>query len=427
MKKNIFEFSDIIVTDKKNYSASSSSTFNAIDFDLRPRKSTQDMMQIVPGLFTAQHAGGGKAEQIFLRGFDADHGTDVNISIDGVPVNMVSHAHGQGYADLHFVIPETVQGLDVQKGPYFTGNGDFSTAGSVKFKTYDRLENNLLTLETGSFGSARGLTMFNLPINSNSTSSYLAVEFTKSNGYFDRNQKFNRLNIFGKVKQKIGERSNLIFSASGFGSHWNASGQVPERAIENGLINRFGSIDDSEGGNTKRYTFNLAYNNFFSDNTSFESQVYFFKYQFKLFSNFTFFLNDGINGDEVEQDDNRSTFGYKGSFNFNNKIGSVKLSSTIGAALRNDDIDLQLWNAANQYRINPKVIAGIKQTSLSGYFQEEFFFSPIFKLEAGIRLDHFIFNVNDKLNEDGSGKKSKTILSPKANFVFSPKEDLNFF
>ncbi|MGE5845419.1 MAG: TonB-dependent receptor plug domain-containing protein [Ignavibacteria bacterium] len=133
LHNDILSFSDIIIHDERSYSASSSFTLNAVDFKLRPKKSAQDLLNLVPGLITAQHAGGGKAEQIFLRGFDADHGTDVHISVDGIPVNMVSHAHGQGYADLHFVMPETIEGILVQKGPYYAANGDFSTAGSIKF------------------------------------------------------------------------------------------------------------------------------------------------------------------------------------------------------------------------------------------------------------------------------------------------------
>lgn len=218
-----------------------------MDFKLRPKKSAQDLLNLVPGLITAQHAGGGKAEQIFLRGFDADHGTDVHISVDGIPVNMVSHAHGQGYADLHFVMPETIEGILVQKGPYYAANGDFSTAGSIKFKTIDKTDQNIFAVEGGSFGTTRIFGIMNIPVEIPSSSLYIAGEYARTDGYFDNKQGFNRYNFFGKFYTQLSDVSNLKFTASAFKSDWNASGQVPERALKGGIIDRFGSIDNSGG------------------------------------------------------------------------------------------------------------------------------------------------------------------------------------
>jgi outer membrane cobalamin receptor len=179
--------------------ASNEKSVNAIsslDIKLRPANSSQDILRMVPGLFIAQHAGGGKAEQIFLRGFDIDHGTDINLEVDGLPVNMVSHAHGQGYSDLHFVIPELINTIDFNKGPYYADKGDFATAGYVDFQTKNVLERNFLKIEGGRFGTMRGVAGFRLPeLQNERTKGYIASEMFTSDGYVESPQKFHRFNV----------------------------------------------------------------------------------------------------------------------------------------------------------------------------------------------------------------------------------------
>ena len=282
---------EVLVTAQSPLSAASSSMVNAMDFELRPKQSTQDLLRMVPGLFIAQHAGGGKAEQIFLRGFDADHGTDVNISVDGIPVNMVSHGHGQGYADLHFVMPEVLQGMTVYKGPYFAQFGDFGTAGTVQFTTVDEIENNSVNAEAGTFGLERVSGIASIPLATDQTTAYAAGEILHNRSYFDHSQDFDRYNLFGKMKTYLGNSQTLSFWASGFSSSWNASGQIPERAVEEGIIGRFGSIDPSEGGNTYRQNLNLIYTHQ-GESSTLLAQMYASRYNFQLFSDFTFFKSD---------------------------------------------------------------------------------------------------------------------------------------
>src|SRR5579871_4310430 len=160
MEKGVLEMKEVIVN--SNAASNTFHTLSNIDLNMQPARSAQDLLRLVPGLFIAQHQGGGKAEQIFLRGFDADHGTDVNISVDGMPVNMVSQAHGQGYADLHFLIPETVAGYDFGKGPYYAGFGDFTTAGYVAYKTINVPDKNMVKLEGGQFNTGRVVALLNL-------------------------------------------------------------------------------------------------------------------------------------------------------------------------------------------------------------------------------------------------------------------------
>ena len=227
-----------------------------IDKLLRPVNSAQDLLTLVPGLMIAQHAGGGKAEQIFVRGFDCDHGTDFNVSIDGLPVNMVSHAHGQGYADFHFVIPETVDQLRVYKGPYTARFGDFATAGAGEFTTKTRLDQSQVKLEVGQFDTRRAVALVDLlPARKSGqrpAAAYLAGEYYFTNSYFDAKQHFKRFNGLAKYTGQLSDRTSLMVLGSQFASRWDASGQIPERGVREGSISRFGSIDPSEGGSTSR-------------------------------------------------------------------------------------------------------------------------------------------------------------------------------
>src|SRR5688572_26376662 len=230
-----------------------------LDIQRKDISNSQEILRLVPGLFIGQHAGGGKAEQIFLRGFDIDHGTDINITADGMPVNMVSHAHGQGYADLHFLIPELVENVSFKKGSYYAEKGNLATAGYVDFRTKNVLSNNMVKLEAGQFNTWRAVGMVSLldqKAKEKNQSAFLATEYMHTKGYFDNPQNFNRWNLFAKYYGKITPNTNLSFSASSFSSKWKASGQIPERAFQNGLIGFFGAIDPNEGGNTSRSNLN---------------------------------------------------------------------------------------------------------------------------------------------------------------------------
>ena len=303
LTEKIFQLDEIIVGN----SIKSLNSLATIDLETNPVNSSQQVLRKVPGLFIGQHAGGGKAEQIFLRGFDIDHGTDINITVDGLPVNMVSHAHGQGYADLHFVIPETIEKIDFDKGPYNPTKGNFATAGYVDFKTKDRLENNLLRFESGRFGTIRTVGLFDL-VSQENRNAYLATEYLVTDGPFQSSQNLNRLNIMGKFKAQLKNRDGLSVLLSHFRSKWDASGQIPTRAVRQGLIGRFGAIDDTEGGNTGRTNVSLDYVKFINERTFVKNLVYLSNYDFELYSNFTFFLNDPLNGDQIRQKEKTNNF-----------------------------------------------------------------------------------------------------------------------
>lgn len=421
LEKKSFQIKEITITKNlKNLN-----TISKIDLQVQPVASSQDLLRKVPGLFIGQHAGGGKAEQIFLRGFDADHGTDVAISVDGMPVNMVSHAHGQGYADLHFVIPETVESIDFDKGSYFVDKGDFATAGFVAFKTRDFFDKSSLGLEIGQFNTFRTNGIFNL-LNKNNQSAYFAGEFLMTDNYFDAPQNFNRINLFGKYTSRLSDKDRLSVSVSHFNSKWDASGQIPERAVNSGLISHFGAIDNTEGGTTSRSNFNLQYERKMNDDSFIRNQVYFNKYDFELYSNFTFFLNDPINGDQIRQKDNRTILGFQSEYN--RKIND-NISFKTGGGLRNDNNkDIELSHTKNRQNVLQYLSLGdINQTNLFGYGSWDFSFGK-WLINAGLRVDYFKFNVVDQLAEKYQNQsEAKAVLSPKLNFLYSFNTGFNAF
>ena len=421
----------------KPVTAASSQYLSKIDFESRPKNSAQDMLRLVPGLFIAQHAGGGKAEQIFIRGFDCDHGTDVATYVDGIPVNMPSHGHGQGYEDLHFLIPEIVEGMEIFKGPYSPLYGDFATGAAVQFNTYDSLDNNLVQLEsgtvphTGAVTAKRALALLKLPHLTNNVTSYFALDAVNNRGYFENSQNFNRLNLFTKTSIAVNDHSHVHFSVSGFGSSWDASGQVPERAIAQGLIGRFGSLDNTEGGTTQRNNYSLTYHTQLGA-SEFETHAYACTYRFKLFSDFTFFLKDTINGDEIEQDDNRTIKGLTTKYTIGHKLFNMYNKISLGGAFRSDEIENQLWHSPSRTRLEVRAHALIHERSNSAYVNEVFRFSDHLRLEAGLRYDYFTFDVEDLLPPDSthknySGYNYQTLLSPKMNLVYSPSDRAQFF
>lgn len=399
-----------------------------IDLQTNPVNSSQELLRKVPGLFIGQHAGGGKAEQIFLRGFDIDHGTDINISVDGMPVNMVSHAHGQGYADLHFLIPESIGKIDFDKGPCYANKGNLATAGYVSFETKDRLDNSLIQLEAGKFNSFRTLGMFNL-VNNEKHSAWFATDYTKTDGFFDSPQNFNRLNLMGKYSAWLPNNDKISISFSHFKSNWNASGQIPERAVKSGLIDRFGAIDDTEGGNTSRSNINLQFLKQVDENTFVKNTAYFSHYDFELYSNFTFFLNDPVNGDQIRQKEKRNIIGFTSELNRNFYLKKTVIDFQAGVGLRNDAIDnIELSHTVNRKTtLVPVMLGDINETNLSGYANAEIRTGK-WTFNPGLRIDHLKFDYTDLLATTYKQQsQSKAVFSPKLNIIYNQNHRLQYF
>ena len=404
---------------------------SGLDIKLRPIVNSQEILRIVPGLFIGQHAGGGKAEQIFLRGFDLDHGTDIRLTVDDMPVNMVSHAHGQGYADLHFVIPELVEGADFKKGPYHAEKGNFTTAGWVNFRTKNALDRSFVKLEGGQFDTYRavaGLDLLGQRGRDKNQSAYLASEYSFTNSYFDNPQNFKRLNVVGKYHGHVSPNTNLTLTGSTFYSKWNHSGQIPDRAVASGEIGFFGSIDPSEGGETSRSNFNVQLVTVTPNNNVIKNQFFYSNYNFELYSNFTFFLEDPINGDQIRQKERRNLFGYNGSFSTQSNVGNSRWTTTLGAQYRHDLTNgTELSRTLNRSEIlEPIQLGNINELNAAVYADELIQVSDHFTVNAGLRLDFFRSQYEDLL---AVTKKSATaaIVSPKLNFYYTVNPRLQLY
>ncbi|WP_179315726.1 TonB-dependent receptor [Winogradskyella undariae] len=425
LKEKAFQLDEMMITEELN----TVSTISRLDLNITPVNSTQEVLRKVPGLFIGQHAGGGKAEQLFLRGFDIDHGTDVSISVDGMPVNMVSHAHGQGYSDLHFVIPETVNKIDFGKGAYYAQEGDFNTAGYVNFKTKDYLKESEISFTVGQFNTMRTVGLFDLLESSKNQNAYVALEYINTDGPFESPQNFNRLNLFGKYVVFSPENDKLTLTASHFTSRWDASGQIPQREVDNGNITRFGAIDDTEGGQTQRTNLNVTYDKYIDDNTKLSTNAFYSHYAFELYSNFTFFLEDPINGDQIFQKEDRNIFGINTAITHNTNFGDTELTLTYGIGLRHDiSDDVELSRTLNRSTTLENIQLGdINQTNIDAFVNAEFEFGK-FKVAPALRVDYFKFMYNDALQTNyATLSETKTILSPKLNFFYNAQDNLQLY
>jgi hypothetical protein len=432
LQKNVINLKEVTISDFKT-DRQSSGIISQLDKQLRPVNSSQDLLQLVPGLFIAQHAGGGKAEQIFLRGFDCDHGTDFSVNIDGMPVNMVSHAHGQGYADFHFVIPETIDKLKVYKGPHNAAYGDFATSGAGEFSTKTKLNKSLIKLEGGQFDTYRAVAMIDVLqgkhlFSKHNENFYVAGEYTYSNSFLENKQDFKRYNAFLKYSTQLGEKHFLTVSGSHFLSNWNASGQIPDRAVKDETITRFGSLDPTEGGQTGRTNANISLVSSLKNGGTLKNQAYYSHYTFNLYSNFTFFLNDSINGDQINQTEKgRDLFGYKLTYEKNSKLFSKPLKSIIGLGTRIDMGEVSLKHSVKRIVTDTFSIGQLYQQNASAYIDETLDLTDKLAVNTSLRFDYFDFNFTNKKYDSLSGKQQVPKLSPKINMYYDALNNLQFY
>jgi outer membrane receptor protein involved in Fe transport len=365
-----------------------------LDLALRPRASSPDLLRLAPGLVIAQHAGGGKAEQIFLRGFDADHGTDVAITVDGTPVNLVSHAHGQGYADLHFLIPELVEAIEVRKGGHDPRDGNLATAGAVAFRVRDRFDRPWVEAGAGGFGTGKLTTV--LPFGgAASRGGYAALSGLASSGPFERSQGYRRYNGFARWTAPVFQLGELSLTASSFAARWDASGQIPDRAVRSGLIGRFGAIDPTEGGSTSRHELWASLRSGATERP-WRLSAYAVRYRFDLFSNFTFFKNDTVLGDGIEQLDRRTLVGVAGDYLVSHDLFGRTARLSAGFGLRADFADVLLAAQASRRRLGTRVANRISEQNGSLWIREQWLAGDGLEVDLGLRADRFRFGVADR-------------------------------
>ena len=439
LHRGAIDLNEVVIS--PNLNNNSFHTLSGLDLNLRPVNSSQDLMRLVPGLFIAQHMGGGKAEQIFIRGFDADHGTDINVSVDGMPVNMVSHIHGQGYADLHFLIPETVSSFDYGKGPYYTGYGDLNTAGYLSYSTKDALDKSMVSIEGGQFNTFRALGMIDLlgaKAKQSGENAYIAGEYNYTDGAFKLPEKYKRTNLFGKYTKQLDAGNKLSVSASTFSTSWVASGEIPERAVAAGTtaidesgkpyivpempnpINRFGTIDSAQGGKTSRSNIIAKLASDLGNNWNLENQLYYTHYNFLLHVNTSFFAEDSLGG-EQQQNETRDMYGYNGKLTKRSYWGKDILTTTIGLSSRFDrTYGTERSDVTEQYQLLDYIELGDIRQNNTGVYLDETLEAGKWLINAGSRIDYFNFNFHDTT-------KTKVIVSPKVNIQYTANDEIQFY
>jgi len=410
-----------IVQRSRPRTAASAQVVRDQDLRLRPITRPADILRVAPGLVVMQHAGGGKANQYFLRGFDIDHGTDLALSVDGVPVNLPSHGHGQGFADLHWLIVELVDRVEIRKGPYDVRDGDFATAGAVNLVTRRDLDHARLQYTIGRYGEQRGL--FAASPRWDGGSMLLAGEVRTWDGPFESAENAERFSAFTKLTLDLAPATRLDLVGTAYGTTWNASGQLPARAVDAGLVGRFGSFDPTEGGSTQRFSLAATMTHAVDRDERVEARAYIVKNSFQLFSNFTFFLEDEVNGDQIEQVDDRAYLGLAASWQRRDRVGGVRLTHTLGLDTRLDLVDNGLYAAKARERLATKVSDEIREAAIGFYAEESARITRWLQIVAGTRVDMLHFDVEGATG----GARSAIFASPKLTTVFSPLPELDVF
>lgn len=387
------------------------------EIEVRPLLRTGELMELVPGMVATQHSGSGKANQYFLRGFNLDHGTDFATFVDGMPVNMRTHGHGQGYTDLNFIIPELVETLAYKKGPYFTEVGDFSGAGSAFFSTPNTLETGMASLTLGENEYTRLLVADSVEKVANGSLLYAVEKQIYQGPWHDIDEDVSKINGLIKHSQKLSD-GILSFTLMAYDNSWNSADQIPQRAITNGNIDELGSIDTSLGGDSSRYSASAAW-----DSAHASLTAYFIEYDLNLFSNFTYFLDDPINGDQFEQVDERKVYGAQGHYHFDHK----QSRTTLGFETRIDDIqEVGLYKTTERVRRGTVRSDEVTQSSAALYVRNTFDITPKLRSNIGIRYDYFDFdvaslidlNINNVNLNDNNGSHNEGLVSVKGSITY---------
>ncbi len=423
------EMGDVEVVEDRPVAASSQQFIPDKEYLLQPQGRPAQVLRLIPGFIAVEHSGGaGKADQYFLRGFDADHGTDVAFFTDGMPINLRSHAHGQGYTDLNFIIPETIEGLDVYKGAYLPEFGDFATAGAVNFRTRDVVQEGVVQAAGGQFDTQRYLLM--LSPTKERVRTLFAAEGYYTNGPFENPNRYFRTNLLGKATTNLAGRDELSLTATFHKSQWNGSGEIPLRAVQDGSLDRFGAIDPSEGGKTLRSTGRLNYHYDTTSGGQFFANAYGQYYRLDLFTNFTFFLNDPVNGDGFTQTDRRVMYGGDLGYRQRAEILGIPTIGTIGFQTRVDDIHAGLGTQTTRTPTGTITDNDILEASYAPFVKAEVQPLSWLRLAGGLRAETFTFDVRNRCPtcvEQAAGRTTSGIVLPKVNLILGPWAGTEFF
>ncbi len=382
----------------------------------RPVTRPSEVLETVPGLISSQHSGEGKASQYYLRGFNLDHGTDFLTQVDGVPVNLGSHAHGQGWMDTNFLIPEMIKTINYQKGNYYAENGDFSSTGAANIQYFSDLPEHTVKFTGGSFDYYRGLVMGSQKLGDGNLA--YAGETVHNGGPWIKSNEYLKFNGVLKYSEEHGETGWSV-TGMAMAADWNSTDQIPKRAVLDGSIDRFGNIDPTDGGRSDRYSVTGEWHRQDKDSKT-QIMAYGLYTSLDLFSNFTYFLDDPINGDQFGQPDKRFVTGFKASHTIYHKIGKFDSESTAGLQFRNDNINNALTKTKAQQVLEITRKDDVWVSSLSPYFDNKTTWTDWMRTNFGVRFDGFRFDVSKSNVAENNGTKIDGIVSPKAGIAFGP-------
>ena len=388
----------------------------------RPLLRPAEVLEAVPGLVVTQHSGDGKANQYFLRGFNLDHGTDFATFVDGVPVNMPTHAHGQGYSDLNFLIPELIERVDYGKGVYYAEEGDFSAAGAARIHYRSRLDGPLVTVAAGEDGYRRILAATSTGLGDGTL--LLAGDYGLTDGPWvlpENYQHASALMKYGGGDDGVG----YSLAAMGYDAHWQATDQIPQRAVAAGVVSRFGSIDPTDGGRTHRWSVSAEAWGQLGTGV-WRAQSYLLDYHLELFSNFTYFT-DPVHGDQFEQYDDRQVYGV--SLDYSLPLTLFEEGGTLrsGVQIREDDIDpVGLYDTTQRTRWRTVSVTQARIMSAALYATWALRPASWLQMQLGLRFDSDRFDVHANLPAN-SGIASASLVSPKLTLAFGPWSRTQYF
>jgi len=389
----------------------------------RPAMRTGEMLEFVPGMIVTQHSGDGKANQYFLRGFNLDHGTDFASFVDGMPVNQRSNVHGQGYSDVNFLIPELVQRIDYKKGPYFADEGDFASAGAAHFRIADSLPQGLAEVTAGSYGYQRAVVADSFAALGGTL--LYGVEMGRNNGPWDTPEGVHKFS--GTLRYSAGGKDDgYSITAMAYHNTWNSTDQIPLRAVQDGAIDRFGTINPTDGGDTARYSLAYAMHKR-SQDSIFAFDAYIVRSKLDLYSDFTYYLDDPVNGDQFNQSERRTMGGFNSSQAWLGKFFGLDMRNKIGVQTRYDDLSpVGLYDTVARVRTATVREDKVKEGSAGFYAENTTYWSPVFRSIAGLRYDAYHFNVDSSVVGD-SGTASDHKVSPKLSLIFGPWDQTEYF
>lgn len=407
-------------------------TVGQLQLRYRPVLRGGEVLETVPGVIITQHAGGGKANQYFLRGFNLDHGTDFATFLDGVPLNLPSHGHGQGYSDMNVVIPELVLRLNYEKGPYYARNGDFSSAGAARIEYFKTLPTGLFIAEGGMYGYARTLIADSPKVGAGHL--LYALELSHSDGPWKKGDDYEKVNAV--LTYSAGdEYDGWSVSARAYRGDWNSSDQLARSAVRLRLADFYGSLDDTTGGDSQRYSLQGEWHRDGANSTT-RIMGYGFYYDMDLLSNFTYFLGDPIWGDQFQQLDRRWVLGLDASHTVYGSLGGRDMENTFGVQLRSDWIDnglYQTWRGKRSSKWDRSALLPsttrsdeIRESSAALYYENKVQWADKFRTVFGARVDYFHFDVESNRRAN-SNAESEAIVSPKLSLIFGPWRDTEVF